>query len=183
LRVCSVRGCGKPHEARGLCQMHYMRWKKYGDTEERPAWRPVREYYENVVIPYCGDECLIWPFGRNARGYGILRHDGRAQIVSRLVCIEENGPPPTPEHQAAHSCGRGGDGCVTKKHMVWKTPAENTDDKKQHGTYGQKLDEATVREIRSLKGVVGSWRAAKRFDISVTMAKRILNGQAWGHVE
>jgi hypothetical protein len=30
-RICSVLGCGKRHEARGWCPMHYRRWRLYGD--------------------------------------------------------------------------------------------------------------------------------------------------------
>lgn len=30
-RICVVDGCGKPHEARGYCQGHYVRWKTHGD--------------------------------------------------------------------------------------------------------------------------------------------------------
>jgi len=29
--VCSVPGCGRPHLARGWCQMHHGRWRKTGD--------------------------------------------------------------------------------------------------------------------------------------------------------
>lgn len=28
---CTVEGCGRPNDARGLCRMHYKRWKKHGD--------------------------------------------------------------------------------------------------------------------------------------------------------
>jgi hypothetical protein len=32
-RVCSIPGCGKPHEAHGYCRTHYRRWKARGDAE------------------------------------------------------------------------------------------------------------------------------------------------------
>lgn len=31
---CSIVDCNKKHTARGLCQMHYRRWKLYGDAEK-----------------------------------------------------------------------------------------------------------------------------------------------------
>lgn len=31
MRVCSIEGCGRPHEARGWCRPHYWRWSVYGD--------------------------------------------------------------------------------------------------------------------------------------------------------
>jgi hypothetical protein len=30
-RVCSVRDCQRPVKGHGYCEMHYVRWKKYGD--------------------------------------------------------------------------------------------------------------------------------------------------------
>ncbi len=29
--LCSVDGCGQPHQAKGYCQLHYKRWKVNGD--------------------------------------------------------------------------------------------------------------------------------------------------------
>lgn len=34
-RTCDVDGCGKPHEAHGLCRTHYSRWRRNGDLEYR----------------------------------------------------------------------------------------------------------------------------------------------------
>lgn len=28
---CAVEGCLRARDARGLCQAHYMRWRRYGD--------------------------------------------------------------------------------------------------------------------------------------------------------
>jgi len=32
-RGCKIDGCDKPHNARGLCAMHYERWRRHGDPE------------------------------------------------------------------------------------------------------------------------------------------------------
>jgi hypothetical protein len=58
------------------------------------------------------DCCLIWPFGRNSTGYGLVTIDGEQTYAHRAMCKRVHGEPPTPEHQAAHSCGRGHDGCL-----------------------------------------------------------------------
>lgn len=35
MRVCSIEGCGKRHNARGWCLDHYAQWKKHGDPLKR----------------------------------------------------------------------------------------------------------------------------------------------------
>lgn len=35
-KLCSVAGCANPHNAHGLCPMHYQRWKNHGT----PLWEP-----------------------------------------------------------------------------------------------------------------------------------------------
>ncbi|URG17457.1 hypothetical protein Mbo2_087 [Rhodococcus phage Mbo2] len=41
---CTIPGCEKPHRARGYCQMHYKRLRKYGDPlTEPPTQRGVRK--------------------------------------------------------------------------------------------------------------------------------------------
>lgn len=33
-RACTVEGCGRVHEARGWCNVHYKRWVRTGDPLE-----------------------------------------------------------------------------------------------------------------------------------------------------
>lgn len=91
-------------------------------------------YFREVVVGYTGDDCLLWPFSKSNKGYGTINHDGRNLTVSRFLCAEVNGPPPTPDHVAAHSCGRGHTGCVNPRHLRWATRTENEADKIIHGT-------------------------------------------------
>lgn len=72
---------------------------------------------------------------------------GRSVIVARMVCEEVNGPPPTPAHQAAHSCGKGHLGCITPQHLRWATQVENEADKLIHGTHNR-YRYAAIRQAR-----------------------------------
>jgi len=80
------------------------------------------------------DNCLIWPFCRVANGRGALGYNGDTFFAHRYMCMLAHGEPPTSEHHAAHSCGKGHEGCVNPHHLSWKTPSENLQDCAEHGT-------------------------------------------------
>lgn len=85
------------------------------------------------ALSYEGDDCLIWPMTRDTFGYGLLGCRGRVVRAHRLVCELAHGDPPTNKHQAAHSCGKGHDGCYSSKHLSWKTNSENQIERRLHG--------------------------------------------------
>lgn len=188
-QICSIPNCGKPAHARGYCNAHYLRVRKHGDPSKNKAREggAPRAFLMNVALVYEGDECLIWPFTLNSQGYGRLWHDGRLQIASRVVCTEAHGEPPTPAHQAAHSCGKGHLGCVTKRHLEWKTRGSNEADKIVHGTSNRgrsngahKLTENDVRAIRRLKGTMSQRAIAKLYGTSQTCISDVHMGLTWG---
>lgn len=103
-----------------------------------------------------------------------------------MVCEEIHGPSPTENHDAAHTCGKGYLGCVSPKHIVWKTKAENQADRLIHGTHNRgeksgnsKLTEKQVEEIRSLEGSMSQAKIAEKFSISGCSVSKIINKKAW----
>lgn len=187
---CSVSNCGGVHKAKGFCQIHYNRFRKYGDPlgGRTPNGEPMRLYDQGVL--YEGDECLLWPFSVGGSGYGQIWHNGRLQYVHRMACESVHGPQPSPSHQAAHSCGNGHLGCFTKRHLSWKTPKDNQADRVLHGTHGRgenspcaKLSDAQVLEIRALSGTESQRKIADRYSISFQRVSRIIAGKAWRHVQ
>lgn len=133
--ICSVSDCGKPTKASGLCGAHYKRKNRYGDpTKGRIPQGEAFRYLTEIVLNFDRKECLTWPYGRDSSGYGRVWIGDKAENVCRVVCTEEFGPPSSPDLQAAHSCGKGHLGCVSKRHLSWKTPAENSADRTAHGT-------------------------------------------------
>jgi hypothetical protein len=87
-----------------------------------------------TAIAFTGDGCLDWPFAATKAGYAKITIWHRQEQVARRVCEEVHGPPPTPEHHAAHSCGRGHLGCISPAHVRWATPSENLLERRNHGT-------------------------------------------------
>lgn len=185
--LCSIPDCGNHVLAKGLCQMHYWRNRRHGSplrTKSTPKGA-AQDYLLNVVLPYEGNECLIWPYSR-VKGYGQVAKDRKMVLVTRLACEEKRGPPPTPEHEAAHNCGNGHLGCVTKSHLRWATHAENAADMIEHGTlaiggrHGRaKLTETQVKEIMSLKDKETRSNIAFRFGVSKQTISRIHCGKNW----
>jgi hypothetical protein len=78
-------------------------------------------------IPEPNTGCLIWIGALNSKFSPSVKVGGRAKRVTRIVCEETNGPPPTPAHQAAHNTPNGciGSICVNGGHLRWATNREN----------------------------------------------------------
>lgn len=186
-RLCSIPNCGKSARKRGWCNAHYLRWWSHGDpTKGRTREGEPLEYLNGIVLPYEGDDCLPWPFAKTTSGYGTIWLDGKLWRVGRLVCESANGPPPTPSHEAAHSCGNGHLSCCTKRHLSWKTVLENSADQVIHGTRlrgttqnGAKLTDDNIREILSLKGTMPQRFIAKKFGVTQSHISRIYSGDVW----
>lgn len=149
-------------------------------TIDNPGNSPLLQWIRDH-LDYPHDYCLLWPYARNSAGYATVSNDGRREYVHRLICEKVNGPAPD-GHQAAHSCGRGAEGCVNGRHLSWKSPADNQLDRREHGTNRIahcKLSEAQVIEIRLLKGQVPVAVLAGRYDVTEANIRQIQNGQTW----
>ena len=103
--------------------------KGHVSTPDDPSGSKLMLWIRDVALKYNGDECLIWPFGRDPSGYGSFGRQGRKKYAHRYVCELVNGPAPNPKDHAAHSCDNGPGGCVTRRHLAWKTNAENQVDR------------------------------------------------------
>lgn len=193
-RKCSIPGCGRPHRAKGLCNKHRQRDLSHGNPLSTKTGRAgpgeAQEFYVNNVLTYDGDECLIWPYAKSDWGYATMHRGGEKGYVSRFLCEDTHGPAPTPEHQAAHSCGRGDEGCVTKRHLSWKTPSENCQDKFVHGTHTRgersgtaKLTEDQVKAILALQGKATRAVIGEKFGVSGATIYNIHSRQTWAWVK
>lgn len=130
---CSVEGCGEPYYCGGFCTKHYQRHRKHGDPAV-VAFKSPAEDWLRANVDFSGSECLTWPFYRKNNGYGEATLDGKKSVASRVMCILAHGEPPTPKHEAAHSCGKGHEGCVNPNHLRWATASENQLEREAHGT-------------------------------------------------
>lgn len=183
---CSIEGCfNRGPFRRGWCDKHYRRWQKHGDPlyRKRVAAGEPMEFILAVAARHEGAICLDWPFARFGNGYANIRGKSACNIICELA----KGAAPSEMHQAAHSCGRGDQGCVSGAHLRWALPKENQADRKDHGTYvkGEQMPWARLTEVQ-VREILGShepYKAiAERFDISCSNVSMIRTGRSWRHV-
>ena len=191
-KLCAVLDCEKPKHAHGYCSRHAYHFKAHGDPlggrRGASPGEPLRWIAEHAA--YEGDECLKWPFEIGRYGYGTVKADGKKRVASRVMCEAAHGPPPTPDHQAAHSCGKGHEACMNPQHLSWKTRVENVADAIVHGTWNHgesvpsaKLTAEDVREIRRLGGSTKQEDIASAFGVGPSNISRILARKHWSWLE
>ena len=184
--MCDIEGCHKPVVARGWCEAHYTRWKRYGNPLTRVKMRgDAIRFFNEVVLTYEGDECLKWPYTTDNKGYGWVSVEGVGKKAHAAVCEAIYGPRPQGK-VAAHSCGKGHEGCCTKNHLRWATRKENGEDMVKHGTSSRgerqgasKLKSEEVLKIFALKGTMTQKQVAAIYSVNQNHIGRIWRGEQW----
>lgn len=188
--ACLIEGCeGNSHYtaygSSGLCCAHYKRKKKTGDPlgsqkKDGPALAWLKQAAASVK-----DECVIWPYARNPKGYGQVRVNQKIYLAHRVVCEIAHGPA-EPGMDAAHSCGNGHEGCVNPSHLRWDSRSGNFGDKLEHGTSNRgernslaKLSRDDIVRIRGLKGEMTQKQIASEYDIDQSNVSKIQTGVSW----
>lgn len=187
--ACSVPDCSGKAISLGYCGRHYQSHYRYGSAVTNLK-NKAEIFCRTVVLHHKGDACLIWPFSRDADGYGRVQISGKTRKVHRQACIDTYGPPPSPTHEAAHLCGKGADACCNISHLAWCTQLENHSHKVAHGTVQRgernhftKLKEHEVRQIRLLFGSVPREEIAALFHISPSHVTSIHRRKCWAWLD
>lgn len=186
MSLCSVPGCDRTSRKRGWCQPHYLRWWRHGDPLAGGLPKGEAQTFLVNALSFDGEGCLFWPFFRTKEGYGAIHLRGRCQIVSRVVCEREHGPPPSNLMEAAHSCGNGHLGCVNRHHLRWASYAENRIDMVNHGRSNRgeknpqsKLTRNQVSEIRAASRAGSHREIGDKYGVSASAISLIRAGHTW----
>lgn len=182
---CRIEGCKDLTLNLGLCRHHYARLRDHGDPIVGHTRKGACKAWIKENASHQGDECLFWPF-RKRGSRSVIQFRGRMASTSRVMCFEAHGEPPTPKHQAAHSCLNGANDCLNPRHLRWATAKENQADRILQGTDqrgakgpGAKLTEESVRSIRLAYTGKNGRDLAKEYGVNQSTISGIVNRKTW----
>lgn len=157
-RTCTIDGCSKPLEARGICAMHRSRLRKRGTLDAPPprssrrGGSSLEERFWSRVTKAEG--CWPWDGVIADNGYGHLWYSGRNRSAHRLAWEFANGPIPA-GLVIDHICHVRH--CVNPDHLRLATVSQN---RQNHGG---------GTDYPTASGVRGVWRAKNRWVAVVTV--------------
>jgi hypothetical protein len=160
-------------------------------------WKPVPGYEGHYEVSNRGQ---VWSYYRTGKilapslhgttGYYVvsLHKDGKHKVLQVHALVLSAFAGPSNGLIARHLNGNPLDN-RWPENLVWGTYQENADDRIAHGRAlrGEKhpqakLTEMDVAEIRRLKGVLGSRRLAKVYQVDRTLIDMIRAHKVWKHV-
>lgn len=136
MKICAVETCERKSRSGNYCARHYWRFKQHGDPLAGGTFFGEPMAFVMSAVESDTDECIEWPYRLSApNGYGKFRYKGKDRGAHRVVLSITTGVNiETAGLQAAHgSCHNRK--CINPKHLSWKTPKQNTADRRRDGTY------------------------------------------------
>src|ERR1700760_4080290 len=126
MRTCGLDDCESNVFGRGMCNKHYMRWRRWGDpnvVNGRGSKRgdPFVRFWEKVDKT---DACWLWNGTVNRHGYGIFCVGPDRFPAHKWILFDGNPPKNGPgTWDVDHLCRVRN--CVRPDHLEFVTHAEN----------------------------------------------------------
>ena len=173
-RICNVQGCANPHRAKGFCNRHYERFRKYGNPQTiRCEFHGMGKSAEYNAWANLRDRCL------NPKYKAFKYYGGRGIKVcqrwkeSFLAFYADMGPRPSQIHQIDRI---NNDGDYEPTNCRWVLPAQNARNRRR-----TKLTTEKAREIRKLhrSGKYSQKELGMMFGAAQGTISSLLNNETW----
>src|SRR5882724_6527129 len=179
-KVCSIPECGNDFLARGLCKLHYYRWKRQGNPLIVIAKNNTEEDFWSKVEIGEDNECWLWQTGKDDDGYGAFWWNNRQVKAHRFSWEIFNGPI-RDGLQVLHDCDT--PSCVNPCHLFLGTTQDNTADRYSKGRqargvscHSTVLSEQDVAKARSMSlGKVSGRKIARLLGVHPSTIYKLLN--------
>lgn len=198
MKVCSVEGCSRPHKSKGLCDTHYVYFRRTGRIGQREQ-KPLADRFWPKVdkTPGLGPDgdCWEWRAYVHPTGYGqvgMSSQRGDTMHTHRASWILAHGDIPE-GLLVLHKCDNRL--CVNPDHLWLGTHKDNTQDMLTKGrrrpaeacARGEavtisKLTEDLVRQMRAEVGMTCK-QLSEKYGVSPATCNRVILRQTWAHVE
>jgi len=183
--MCRVVSCERPSRSRGMCHNHYEMSRRNGAPVARERKAPA---FIRAAVASATDDCIEWPYSRSGSGYGQVWTETTMRPAHRVALEMAKGPPPTPEHEAAHAptvCHN--KLCINPRHLRWDTPKGNRADKLIDGTTnrGERCGSAKLscQQVLAIRADSRSQRAiARDYNVSQSHVSAIKTRARWSHI-
>lgn len=180
--VCKIEGCGRVSVGRGLCEMHWARWRRTGD----PMGQHLPSFNDRfwAKVDKSG-ECWEWTGAKNHYGYGKFSVRRCVWVFAHRVAWEiTNGEIPAGRF-VCHRCDN--PACVRPDHLFLGTAQDNSTDakvkqrSKSASHLGRRLTREEVEQMRSLYqgGECSQQQLARRFGVSQGLVSAIVRGRLY----
>ncbi len=170
---CTIEGCGKPHNARGLCHMHYWRWKHGKMAYEPPPSRSTSERFWSKVDKADLDGCWRWTASIDRRGYGRFTYEGKWRFAHRVGYLLTIGTVPE-GLELDHLCRV--PSCVNPSHLEPVSHQENMRRSPISPTTANRCKTHCIRGHAFTEANTGANAAGNRF---CRTCKREWNREYW----